>query len=682
MATDLGQLEFTLTLNDSGFKGQLSQATTSVKESSVGMTGALNETAASSENLKGKFSGMAGQFVIGQAMFAIGQKALSGLNDAVKEGVKNYEDWQQNQAQLNNIIKNTGGAAGQTTESLNKYADALSSQTGITGNAINQAQLMLLQFKGIGKDIFPQTTQAVTDLATAMAHGAVPSQDQMVAAAKRLGIALEDPATGMTRLKLAGVDLSPAQKDVIKQMEAVGNTAGAQKQLLSDVSDIVGGKAVTASHTLAGEQAKLRAEFEQITIVIGQKLTEVLKVLMPILAKVIDWLMAHKVVLAAVAGLITALAIGIGVGLVMALWEAITAMGVFAVVSTLAFWEIALAAAVIGVIAYEIATHWNTLKKWFDEFMKWFKKNWTDLLLVFGPIGLIAKEIIDHWKEVKRVFDDVMSFIKTAAVDTWHVIENVLRPVYEFYKFVFETFYAIAMWVWHGIYNDIIKPQIDLIVGLMHYLWNITKEVFMSIYNDVIKPVFDWIAGVASGVWNYIASVFIYQWNVIKGVWNGVVGWFSGVFGGISNAASGVGSSIVGIFTGIWGTIKNAVKSGVNDVIDILNQMIRGYNDTVGKIPKAPHISPLPHFATGVQNFVGGLALVGERGPELVNLPSGSSVYPNNQTNSMLKGSTTYNIAKVELNTADAVNAFFGIGNRNGQLQAMGISPLAGTTRI
>lgn len=36
----------------------------------------------------------------------------------------------------------------------------------------------------------------------------------------------------------------------------------------------------------------------------------------------------------------------------------------------------------------------------------------------------------------------------------------------------------------------------------------------------------------------------------------------------------------------------------------------------------------LPHFATGVQDFSGGNAVVGEQGPEVVNLPPGSSVTP------------------------------------------------------
>jgi phage-related minor tail protein len=41
--------------------------------------------------------------------------------------------------------------------------------------------------------------------------------------------------------------------------------------------------------------------------------------------------------------------------------------------------------------------------------------------------------------------------------------------------------------------------------------------------------------------------------------------------------------------------------------------------------------SSFPQFAGGVQNFSGGLALVGEKGPELVNLPSGSDVIPNSR---------------------------------------------------
>ncbi len=46
----------------------------------------------------------------------------------------------------------------------------------------------------------------------------------------------------------------------------------------------------------------------------------------------------------------------------------------------------------------------------------------------------------------------------------------------------------------------------------------------------------------------------------------------------------------------------------------------------------------IPGFANGVRGFRGGMALVGERGPELVRLPNGSDVIPNHKLNGMDSG--------------------------------------------
>lgn len=46
--------------------------------------------------------------------------------------------------------------------------------------------------------------------------------------------------------------------------------------------------------------------------------------------------------------------------------------------------------------------------------------------------------------------------------------------------------------------------------------------------------------------------------------------------------------------------------------------------------------SPIPGFASGVQNFSGGWALIGEGGPELLKLPQGASVYSNSQSRAMM----------------------------------------------
>lgn len=61
----------------------------------------------------------------------------------------------------------------------------------------------------------------------------------------------------------------------------------------------------------------------------------------------------------------------------------------------------------------------------------------------------------------------------------------------------------------------------------------------------------------------------------------------------------------------------------------------------VGAVRNFGKMLNIPGFADGVSNFGGGPAIVGERGPELVNLPRGSSVTPN----SAIGGVTNVNVS-------------------------------------
>lgn len=71
-----------------------------------------------------------------------------------------------------------------------------------------------------------------------------------------------------------------------------------------------------------------------------------------------------------------------------------------------------------------------------------------------------------------------------------------------------------------------------------------------------------------------------------------------------------------------WGRVGKSIGNGILGLLEgALNGALHG-------LLGSPKIR-LPRFAEGVQNFGGGLAVVGERGPELVNLPRGSDVIPN-----------------------------------------------------
>ena len=63
-----------------------------------------------------------------------------------------------------------------------------------------------------------------------------------------------------------------------------------------------------------------------------------------------------------------------------------------------------------------------------------------------------------------------------------------------------------------------------------------------------------------------------------------------------------------------------------------------------GAAPGLAHamFAGIPSYATGTSNHPGGMALVGERGPELVNLPRGSSVYTNQESMGMMVGEVRF----------------------------------------
>lgn len=86
----------------------------------------------------------------------------------------------------------------------------------------------------------------------------------------------------------------------------------------------------------------------------------------------------------------------------------------------------------------------------------------------------------------------------------------------------------------------------------------------------------------------------------------------------------------------------------LNTILGLINQVMNafgGLKNVQSGISSTGKALKIPGFANGVRNFEGGLALVGERGPELVNLPRGANVYTNEESRNMAsnRGGTVIN---------------------------------------
>jgi hypothetical protein len=101
-----------------------------------------------------------------------------------------------------------------------------------------------------------------------------------------------------------------------------------------------------------------------------------------------------------------------------------------------------------------------------------------------------------------------------------------------------------------------------------------------------------------------------------------------------SQLASTLSNSLANVFSSVVDGSKTAVEA-VGDLIKSLADMAiqQGFQALIGGLFSGFGSGgfSIPGFANGTNFAPGGLALVGERGPELVNLPRGSQVIPNSQ---------------------------------------------------
>lgn len=131
-----------------------------------------------------------------------------------------------------------------------------------------------------------------------------------------------------------------------------------------------------------------------------------------------------------------------------------------------------------------------------------------------------------------------------------------------------------------------------------------------------------------------IATVVLLVVKAIKEL-QGPVGTVKSMIGGVMSFMDPLYIKIMLIVAGITALVAVvAVLIGKGNEI---NSAMSGISSATTGTMRAAN-SKVPQYATGTRNARGGMALVGENGPELVNLRGGERIYTNGQTRSLLGG--------------------------------------------
>lgn len=508
--------------------------------------------------------------------------AVAGIGVMVATGVKEVMENSATISQLNAGIKSTGGAAGVTTKDMLGLAKSVEEYSGQSHGSIEASEKLLLTFvdiKNVGPDkIFNDATRAAADMA-AKFGGDAASQSIL------LGKALNDPVRGITALTRVGVSFSKGQRDTIAAMVKTGDTVGAQRTILAELNKEFGGAAKAAGDSLPGQLKKGENAFKELS---GNVVSTFLPLVIPAIVKVSGVLK----------GLIPVIQDGaktVRDWLVQAWKDLQPAVStVWGILKGFGGW-------VGGTLVPAVAA----LGSWIRDNSKW----------LLGLAVVVGSMIVAY-----KAYVAIMGVVKIATI-AWTVVQGILNGT-----LILNPIGLIVMAI------------AGLVAGIV---WVATQTtIFQDVWKTVWTAVSTWFTGVIDAVigfvkshWGLILSFFIgplglvIQWIVEH--WSGIVSFFETTVGKIGGVFGAIGGIIRGAFQGA----VEFVKGALNSVINLVNGILGGINKipgavkiaTFGALDKFPLIPKLEKGGTVIRP---GSVLVGERGPEVLNLPRGASVVP------------------------------------------------------
>lgn len=398
------------------------------------------DTANAEKNISGIQKTIGG---FGKVIAGVTVAAGAVLVGALADGVKGMMEMEQQTAQLNAVLASTNGVAGVTAEEVTAMADAFEKSTKFAAESVLAGQNLLLTFTNIGKDVFPQATQAMVDMATAMGTD-VSSQ------AIALGKALNDPVAGVASLTRVGVQFTDEQKNTISAMVEMGDVAGAQGVILKELETQFGGSAVAAGQTFAGQIEIAKNSLGEITesLAVG---------FMPVLQVMLEWVNNNMPMIQAI---------------LQTTFDAFSA--------------------VIGNVVEVFNAYFLPVLQQFADFIV---DNWPVIQATIETVfGIIVSAGMEFWKFFgEKIMPIIGSFVDYIQ-SNWPTIQKTFETVFGIMSDAVQILWDIFTGLW-----DFLEPTFPLIGAAGEAAFNVVGTVIDGVIETIasfiawIKDALDWL---------------------------------------------------------------------------------------------------------------------------------------------------------------------------------------------
>lgn len=606
-----------------------------------------------------------------------GMLASAGISLGISTIIGSMKGWvdgaiqaQQNQADLNNVLRSTHDAVGLSAAQINAMTQSLKNLTGVDDDVILQGENMLLTFTNIGKTVFPEATQAILDMAVKMNGGKLAGLD-LKDTTIQVGKALNN--LDYNALTREGVTFTDAQIAQIKALKAAGDTAGAQKVILAELEKEFGGAAKAAGDA---------DPFNRWNLAVGDLGKTVGALILPVLTKL--------------ANLITPLAQWIGDHLPGAFdalgkklapigqmfQDLLAQFGGFSGIADTFMAEIKpiqdMFTELFNVLVTQGKQSFDQMKSdWLpiiQQFAGWFTNDLQPAIQkilpsVQGFVNTLVTQGVPAFFAVRDAVIHVVAVVTSLLLPIWEKLQVTLIPLIGYlYDLGNKALKFIIPYVQDAA-KEISKFADEMKTRLQPFVENITKAIQAA--SDIIRKVWGmlwpWISNVIGVAWDLIKLNIGIIWEGIKGafrigsdiltgkwgkLWDDIKGIVSGVWDKIKDALGGLWDHIVGAFKGASDAVKKAWNDWiVQPIKDVLNDAILGLEilwneflsflgigpkgagaghqskETFGKGSGYQGGAGKPHYAEGGIT-AGGWLTMNEGGGELAFLPGGSLIVP------------------------------------------------------
>lgn len=263
------------------------------------------------------------------------------------------------------------------------------------------------------------------------------------------------------------------------------------------------------------------------------------------------------------------------------------------------------------------------------------------------------------WQWIRDTVTNLASALRDWVVDRIRGLQNSLAEAWENEKRRAETMWtAIRDTVVNlaTTLRDWVGDRITALRDALASLWDAVKQkaeaIWTAIRDTVVNlatTVRDRVTGTITEARDTLARLWDEISRKASDTWEGIKRAIEGGKGAIASALKWPFEQLRDAVGGIMGEAYRRVAGPINRVIGGLETMAGavagalrwvGEKLGIGALSGlwAPSFGRIPEYAKGVTNAPGGLALVGEEGPELMYVPKGATIFPADKTRRILEG--------------------------------------------